>query len=234
VRVVNLDVGSEIFFPALNRNAAARREANVNERETSAVYRRLIHDTRISHGAFRLWHYLRDRKNQAGKCFPSQRTIAKELGCKTSSLPGWTSELREAGYVSTVSSGQNHHLVYTVLYGDFCGVMPKWATRGVAHLGDANALSRRPKGQLVSPISATRGVPETGDVSNFNLVNSESNLPPSQLILRQKELERVEAAMGDIRNGYDSHQEWSKNDRSEFHRLKNCREELKQILGFRA
>ena len=47
-----------------------------------AVYRKLIRDPNVSHGAFRLWHYLRDRADNAGKCWPEQRTIAREMRSK--------------------------------------------------------------------------------------------------------------------------------------------------------
>jgi hypothetical protein len=53
----------------------------------------------------------------------------------------------------------------------------------------------------------------------------------SQMILRKQELDRVEGAMKGIRESYDSHQSWNKEDRDEFRRLKMRREELKQILG---
>jgi hypothetical protein len=35
-------------------------------------------DKRISAGAFRLWHYLNDRKNKSAHCWPTQRQIASE------------------------------------------------------------------------------------------------------------------------------------------------------------
>ena len=56
-------------------------------------------------------------------------------------------------------------------------------------------------------------------------------LSQSEMILRQKELERVEAGMKRIADSYDSHQTWSKPDRTEHKRLKSRREELKKILG---
>ena len=56
-------------------------------------------------------------------------------------------------------------------------------------------------------------------------------LSPSEMILRQKDLERVEGKMKRIADGYDSHQTWSKPDRAEHKRLKARREELKGMLG---
>jgi hypothetical protein len=52
-----------------------------------------------------------------------------------------------------------------------------------------------------------------------------------EIILRQKELERVEAAMKKISSSYDSHQSWDEKDRAEYHRLKTRKEELKAMLG---
>jgi hypothetical protein len=82
-----------------------------------AVYRRLNRDRRISHGAFRLWHCLRDHANAAGKAWPSQRTIAEAIGCKVHSLRRWLTELVKAGYLKIRNTGQNHHFEYQLLPG---------------------------------------------------------------------------------------------------------------------
>lgn len=99
-----------------------------------SVYRRLVRDDRVSHGAFRLWHYLKDRANREGICWPQQRTISAELHCKVHSLTGWIRELAECGYLSTEIKGANHHFEYRLLFGV---VMPKSATRRDAQKGNA-------------------------------------------------------------------------------------------------
>jgi hypothetical protein len=146
----------------------------MNEDPTLTVYRRLIHDKRISHGAFRLWHYLRDRKDAFGKTWPEQRDIARELRCKTHSLPGWTLQLVQAGYLATEKKGQNHHLEYTILFGDGKGDMPEWATRGKVQTGNTRTDSRSPNGQVATPIEATPRVAEKGDRSNNSGVTTGS------------------------------------------------------------
>jgi hypothetical protein len=183
-----------------NPSAARRQERTVNEgreylrksaptgprliddanRNTVSTYRRLILDPRISHGAFRYWHYLRDRKNKNGQTWPKVRDIAADLGCKTHSLPGWTKELVLAGYLSVEKVGQKHNHLYTILPGDsHQPVLPKWATRKDsrdAETGDAKQASCRPNGNFVTPKQATPRVAQMGDVSNIQVVNSTSKV----------------------------------------------------------
>ena len=149
--------------------------ASLNEDKSLTVFRRLIHDKRIADGAFRLWHYLHNRKNKSNQCWPEQRNIARELGCKTHSLRCWTLQLVNAGYLVTEKKGQNHHLEYTISFGDGKGEMPEWATRGVAQIGDTENASRRPKGSVALPQEATPRVAETGDGSNHKGVITGSN-----------------------------------------------------------
>lgn len=83
--------------------------------EPHAVYSRLVRDPSISHGAFRLWHLLRDYRNSlSGLAWPSQKTIAQAMHCDVHSLKRWTQELLTAGYVSIERKGQNHNFVYRV------------------------------------------------------------------------------------------------------------------------
>lgn len=53
-----------------------------------------------------------------------------------------------------------------------------------------------------------------------------------ELILRQRDLERVEARMSCLRNSYSDHQAWDKQDIMELKLLKARQKELKAILGF--
>lgn len=156
------------------------KESNLNEDKSLTVFRRLIHDNRIADGAFRLWHYLHNRKNKSGKCWPEQRNIARELGCKTHSLRRWTFQLVNAGYLETEKKGQNHHLEYTILFGDGKGDMPEWATRGVAQTDDTKNISRSPKGNVALPQEATPRVAETGDGSNHKgvITGSKGTITP--------------------------------------------------------
>ena len=152
----------------------------MNTDKTFLVYRRLIHDKRISHGAFRFWHYLRDHADKSGKCWPKQRNIGRELRCKTSSLTLWTAQLVNTGYLSTEKIGQNHHFKYTILYGDGNGVMPEWATRGDTQKGDTKTAACSPNGTMATPKGVTPRVSQKDDVSNNKGVNyvSKGNTPP--------------------------------------------------------
>ncbi len=165
--------------------------------ESLSVYRRLVRDGRISHGAFRLWHYLRDRANKENVCFPQQRTIAVELHCKPHSLSGWIKELVACGYLAVEVRGTNHHFVYTILYGF---VLPEQATRGDAQTGNANPVALSKPATSVLPISASGDaqtgiarVAQMGNVSNNNEVISISKgeTPESesiaQLISRERQ-----------------------------------------------
>ena len=197
-----------------------------------SVYRRLVNDKRISPGAFRLWHYLRDRQNKSGKCWPQQRTIALDLGCKTHSLRAWTDSLVSAGYLATEKIGQNHHLRYTVLCGDGKGDMPEWATRRNAQTGDTSPPSCRPNSHPAKPPGATPRPAQMGDGSNPNEVIKPSKVSTSEMILHQKELDRVEKAISDIKNSYDHYQPWTAEHREQIEPLKTRRKELKRLLGF--
>ena len=53
----------------------------------------------------------------------------------------------------------------------------------------------------------------------------------AELIVRQKELDRVEAAIAKIRAGYEAHQQMSEPDRQRLKPLKARREQLKSALG---
>ena len=166
-------------------NTPGQRPANA-----LAVYRRIIHDARICHGAFRLWHYLHDRRDKTGKCFPQQRTIAREIHCKTHSLKSWTEELVAAGSLSVSEAGQNHHHVYQMHFGDGANALPAWTTR--------KPISCRPKGKAASPPEATPRAAATGDGSNHSVVitTSKGGQPPkistAEIIKTEKSLERLD------------------------------------------
>ena len=143
-----------------------------------SVFRRIIYEGRISHGAFRLWHYLRDRKDKNGQTWPKQSTIAGDLHCKESSLTRWTEELKAAGYVSVERIGQNHYYRYTILLGDDLPfVPPKWASRKeprTPQTGDAKQIACPPDGNVAPPKEDSPRPHHWGGVSNTHQVNSTS------------------------------------------------------------
>ena len=159
-----------------------------------AVYRRLNRDRRISHGAFRLWHCLRDHANAAGKAWPSQRTIAEAIGCKVHSLRRWLTELVKAGYLRIRNTGQNHHFEYQLLPGEGADVLPEAATRGPAQNGNTNDASCCPSGRSALPKAATPRVALKGNGSNPIEVNPGSKgAPPftKSLNLYPREMDRL-------------------------------------------
>ena len=163
--------------------------------EDKTIYRRLIHDKRISHGAFRLWHYLHDRRNKCLQCWPEQRNIASEVGCKTHSLRKWTSELVQGDYLAVEKVGQNHHCKYTILFGDGKGEMPEWATRGKAHIASCS-----PNGEMVTPNGDTPRVAEMGNGSNpIGVITKGRGKPPPHLYLREIN-DLIDTAKDEIRN----------------------------------
>jgi hypothetical protein len=77
----------------------------------------IIRDRLVSHGAFRLWHALRDYTNAQSKCFPGQRRLAGDLGCDPHSLKPWTQELIVAHWLK-VEGGHGRRFNYTVMDGN--------------------------------------------------------------------------------------------------------------------
>lgn len=62
---------------------------------------------------------------------------------------------------------------------------------------------------------------------------SEKGLDNTEKILRNKELDRIEARMNEIRNSIESHQELAPEQRQELKGLKARREELKTVLNLK-
>ena len=77
----------------------------------------IIRDRRLSHGAFRLWHALRDYTDHASQCFPGQRRLAKDIGCNLHSLKPWTAELMAAGWLKMTKGKPGDGFTYTVMRG---------------------------------------------------------------------------------------------------------------------
>lgn len=64
-----------------------------------ALYKAIIRDTSISHGAFRLWHLLQDMANDNSVCWPGQRFICRTFGCNRTSVHRWLDELIDRHYI---------------------------------------------------------------------------------------------------------------------------------------
>ncbi len=64
-----------------------------------ALYSQIIRDKRLSDGAFRLWHLMRDMTGANNCCWPSVRTISELLGCNKNSVLARIIELETNGYL---------------------------------------------------------------------------------------------------------------------------------------
>ena len=207
----------------------------MNEDPKKVIYRRLIYDGELADGAFRFWHYLRDRKNMNDQTWPSQSVIAADLKCKESSITRWTTQLVEGGYLGIERIGQNHHIRYTILYGKGEFVSPQWAVPNqsrTTQTGATKTSSPLPNGNVAPTNGQGPRTPHWGGGSNLKEDKSRGNPAPYEKILAGQELKRVEDRMAEIRGSYDSHQDLSGKDKAELQSLKNRRGELKQILGF--
>jgi len=72
-----------------------------------ALYSKIIRDTTLSDGAFRLWHLLRDMTGANSCCWPSVRTVSKLIGCNKNSVLARIIELEAAGYLR-IERGNRH------------------------------------------------------------------------------------------------------------------------------
>jgi len=88
-------------------------------RNRAAVFSALITDRRISHGAFRLWHCLRDHQNAVtNDCFPGQRRIVGKICCDVHSLKKWTTELIRAKWLFIKPHKRGEVFHYELLDGN--------------------------------------------------------------------------------------------------------------------
>ncbi|MDL2253660.1 helix-turn-helix domain-containing protein, partial [Ruminococcaceae bacterium OttesenSCG-928-I18] len=75
-------------------------------------------DAELSHRAKVVYMYLRDRANADGQCYPSVRTIARELDLSRSTIKRALSDLVSAGYLSKESryreNGSHSSNLYTL------------------------------------------------------------------------------------------------------------------------
>lgn len=205
-----------------------------NTPRPGAIYSRLVVDKRISHGAFRLWHYLRNRMNKIdperyGRAWPEQRRISEEMGCKIHSIKGWVEELKKAGYLQVMTRGHNHFHEY--LFLDVA--LPQPATRkpsGVAQTG-----------MTVLPKPASPRVSHSGNGTYYsepNPINGGTSplasgvqtpkLSRSEKISKENELGRVETAITKL----EGQKPLDKNQAERFSTLKKKRQQIVDELGW--
>jgi ribosomal protein L37AE/L43A len=80
------------------------------------VHRSVLTSKTLSRGAKLLYSLLCSYANQDGECFPSQVTMAEDLGATDTSIQTWIDELTDAWMVEKRLEGMPAHNVYTVLY----------------------------------------------------------------------------------------------------------------------
>jgi len=93
------------------------RQPPANQRTHLEIFAALIRDRGVSHGAFRLWHALRDYTDHNSRCFPGQRRLADDTGCDPHSLRRWTRELTAAKWLKIDSAKPGLGFTYTVMDG---------------------------------------------------------------------------------------------------------------------
>ena len=83
---------------------------------------------------------------------------------------------------------------------------------------------------LLNALRAWRSNHKQGSVGSAQLPDTKQS-SPTDTILRQKEFERVVAAMRSIRDSYSEHQSWDAKDKRRYNQLVERKKELKKILG---
>ena len=80
---------------------------------------KFIYNMNLPHRAKSVYIYLNDRTNKDRNCFPSIRTISKELGMSRSSVIRAIADLKKAGLVKTEqrfrANGGKSSLLFTLL-----------------------------------------------------------------------------------------------------------------------
>ncbi len=137
-------------------------------------FARLARDTRIGHGAVRLFLCLYIYWNpKTGECFPGQRAIRKDIGCSGSSIKGWVAELVSNQWAKVREEvwprGVRH--IYTLLNGRG-GVLLEPVTPPVTESSDTGC-SRIGAGSLLKP--GTRPVTKSGGTTNSTGTNSKEH-----------------------------------------------------------
>jgi len=96
-------------------------ENQSGDKEKYAIFRKLVKDRSLSHGAFRLWHLLLSYANKNGESWPTQERLGNELGAKRGTIAVWTEKLVQSGYVSIKKVGEHHNITYRLNFAQLDG-----------------------------------------------------------------------------------------------------------------
>lgn len=83
------------------RKAVGREGSAVVEGEKRLNRLDLIYRSELPHRAVAVYLYLRGRANKEGQCWPSLRTIARELKLSVRTVQRGIADLKQAGYLET-------------------------------------------------------------------------------------------------------------------------------------
>jgi hypothetical protein len=125
-------------------------------RQRGKVFKRLVLDQSIPHGAVRLFILLYTHSKN-GRCFPGQRLLRRELGCSMASLKPWIEALKKGGYMTTTETVSKNGLL--TIYSLNLGVFPVSVTPGVSgfepgvsgFVGGVSGFSNRTNSSEVNP-----------------------------------------------------------------------------------
>ena len=79
------------------------------------AYKQLVLDNRIAHGAFRLWHLLRDYAGKKMQCWPGQRRLSKDLGSNFDSIAKWRDSLIKNGWLKVEKRKNGGHQYFILI-----------------------------------------------------------------------------------------------------------------------
>lgn len=143
-----------------------------------AVYSRILRDLTVSHGAFRLWHLLRDMHGNNGYAWPGTRFLQRSFRCGSTTLLKWIAELEAAGYLRTERGNvarASHYFIMGALKSG-AGVLPSQ--------------------EQAAPIVRARPAPEAGAKPNSLEPNSRTNGSRPRLFAREiKEIYKAKRDM---------------------------------------
>ena len=97
------------------------------------VFKRLVLDHRVPHGAVRLFLLLYTYSSKDGRCWPGQRKLRRDLGCSIDSLKPWVESLRTGRYLTTKEARTRAGKI--TIYNLNLGVFPVSGTPGVPTFG---------------------------------------------------------------------------------------------------
>jgi len=126
-----------------------------------SAYKQLVLDTRIAHGAFRLWHLLRDYAGKKMKCWPGQRRLSKDLGSNYESIAKWRDSLIEHGWLRIEKRKNGGHLYFLLIPS---------AAKTATESGSTTTATGN--GDTLLPEAVAVGATESGNGTNGIKLNS--------------------------------------------------------------